>query len=273
MDTVLPFVSDMHSINDEAVLFQAGYLTIDSIEESSGSLKYALRPPNLEVGHAIVQEFIKKEGMLKKYSDTINTKYGGFVDAFDSLDEVECSLSFASCMSELVTYFQVQTEIVPQVLMYTLLNVKEPRVSMEKNIGDGRADLFYTSPKGHIIVIEIKFQKKPSASSRYCMPGTAEPVSDLPSVIMLPEQEKRQDELDKEIAILEKGIAVAFDQIDQRKYTLPFYKSSEKVYAAAVSVCGSSDVMIRFREETWEKFIRRAAGARESEIPDLDPCS
>jgi hypothetical protein len=250
MDSDLPLLSDIHDINNEAVLFQTGYLTIDSIDESAGTKQYALRPPNLEIGFSIVQEFIKKEGMLKKSSDTINVKYKGFIDAFDALDEAECSVSFASCMSEIILFFQVQIEFVPQVLMYTLLNLKYPCATMEKNIGDGRADLFYTSPKGHVIVVEIKFRKKQSISVK--SPQSAK-FQQNGILTMDCENLDNSPSLD-EIEILEKGISDAFDQIDSRNYTLPLYKSSNKIYAAAVSIYGSSRAMFRFREETWEKF-------------------
>jgi hypothetical protein len=223
-------LSDINNIKDEAVLFQAGYLTIDSIDLSSGILRYALKIPNKEISYAIVQEFVNKQGILSKPSEDINSKYGEFVDAFDERNENKCSFLFSSCLAEIVSYLHVHVELVPQVMMNTLLNVKGQRARMEVNLGNGRVDLLYESPKGHVVAIGIKHEK---ARSRITEERTLE--------------------------LLDNCVSRAFKQAERKKYVLPLFGTAKKIYVAAVGVYGSSDAKISFKRKVLVNWKLRDA--------------
>ncbi|MDR1041622.1 MAG: ATP-binding protein [Deltaproteobacteria bacterium] len=222
---------DMTDINDSAAIFQGGYLTVESIDLASGIPEYRLKCPNNEVSHAIIQEFIARKGILTDGGVNINSKYGSLVDAFDSLDEDTCSFLFSSCISETASHLNTHAELVPHVMLYTLLNVKGQRASMEVNLGDGRADLMYRTPDG-IFVIEIKY--------------------DRPGRDLTPEQVSER---------LDGCVAEAFRQIDERQYAKPNFVYGRNIYAVAVGVHGYSDAKIRFRRKIYRDGI----------ICDIDP--
>jgi hypothetical protein len=213
-------LSDINNINDEAALFQAGYLTIDSIDMSSGIRVYSLKVPNNEIGYSIIQEFVHKNGMLSNPSENINSKYGKFVDAFDKCNEKQCSFLFSSCLAEIISFLHIHVELVPQVMMNTLLNIKGQRARMEVNLGDGRVDLLYESPNGHVVAIEIKHEKA-----------------------------RRQIKEERVSELLDHCVARAFKQAEKKKYALPLFGSAKKIYVAAVGVYASSEARIRFRQK------------------------
>ncbi|MDR1040081.1 MAG: AAA family ATPase [Deltaproteobacteria bacterium] len=191
---------DVHNIEDEAALFQAGYLTVDTIDESVMPHQRILKVPNTEIGYAIVQEFVNRRGILNISSETINSKYGAFVDAFDSHNENDCSSLFSSCIAEIASSPHFHAELAPQVMMYTLLNIKGPRARMEQIVGNGRIDLIYTSPGKDVTVVEIKYGK--------------------PKKTITPE--KKQE-------LLDKAVSNGFDQSQNKRYALSFFINSHNV--------------------------------------------
>ncbi|MDR1314177.1 MAG: AAA family ATPase [Deltaproteobacteria bacterium] len=223
-------LSDVNNIEDEAALFQAGYLTINSIDMSGGTLRYSLKIPNKEISYAIVQEFVTKQGMLSKPSENINSKYGEFVDAFDDCNENKCSFLFSSCLAEIISYLHVHVELVPQVMMNTLLNIKGQRARMEVNLGNGRVDLLYESPKGHAIAIEIKHEKA-----------------------------RRRITEERTLELLDKCVFRAFRQAEKKKYSLLLFGTAKKIYVAAVGVYGSSDAKISFKQKVLVNWKLRDA--------------
>ncbi|MDR1040302.1 MAG: AAA family ATPase [Deltaproteobacteria bacterium] len=236
-------LSDVHNLKDEAALFQAGYLTIDAIDDSADIPQYILKVPNAEISYAIVKEFIEKRGMLENPSETINAKYGRFIEAFESRDDNDCSGIFSSCLAEIVSHLHLHAELAPQVMMYTMLNIKGPRARMEENKGGGRIDLVYAPPGGDVTIVELKFKKAEKGIS---------------------EEEKRE--------ILNNGVSMAFKQAAEKRYALSYFFNAENVYVCAVSVYGSSDAIIRFkRQEFIDGTIRdmpQDASARQPDAPE-----
>jgi hypothetical protein len=215
-------ISNINTITEEAILFHSGYLTIDSEDKSSTTPAYILKTPNMEIAYAIIQEFIHQRGILSKPLETINSKYSSFVDSFDFHKEKTSAFLLSSCLSEIPSHFQNSVELIPHVMMFTLLNIKGQRAKMEVNVAQGRIDLVYTSPNQNVTVIEIKHHK----SNRQISP------------------EKIQK-------ILEHGISKAFFQAENKKYALSFFSNSKKIFVAAVSVYNSTDVMIRFKQKIF----------------------
>jgi hypothetical protein len=214
--------SDVHDINDEAALFQSGYLTIDSSDESSLIPQYILKVPNTEIGYAIVQEFVNKEGTLNNSKESINLKYGSFVDSFDTRDEKECSNLFSSCLAEMASHLHVHAELAPQVMMFTMLNVKEQRAKMEENVGGGRIDLVYISPSNDVAIVVIKYEK--------------------PWKLITP---KKKQELQ------DKGVSIYFKQADEKRCAVSYFNNAKYVYVCALSIYGQSEAKIRFRRKVF----------------------
>ncbi|MDR1040558.1 MAG: AAA family ATPase [Deltaproteobacteria bacterium] len=213
---------DVHNLKDEAALFQAGYLTINAVDDSADVLQYILKVPNAEISYAIVKEFIEKRGMLQDPSETIDAKYGKFIEAFDSRDDDECSSIFSSCIGEIVSHLHVHAELAPHVMMYAMLNIKGHRAWMEENKGGGRIELVYAPPSGDVTIIELKFRKAEKG---------------------ITEEEKQE--------ILNNGVSMAFNQAAEKRYALSYFYHTEKVYVCAASVYGSSDAKIRFKRQVF----------------------
>jgi hypothetical protein len=220
-ENIIPSI-DLRNMDDCAALFQSGYLTVDSIDVSSGLREFRLKCPNTEVSHAIVKEFIERDGVLLEPGSHINSKYGSFIDAFDSMDEELSSFLFSSCIAEVASHLASHVELVPQVMMFSLLNMRKPRAKMEENVSDGRIDLIYRIP-GVIFVIEIKYDK--------------------PGLELTPEQISER---------LDVCVSEAFDQISAKQYVKPYFGYNKTIYAVAVGVHAYSDAKIRFRQKIYK---------------------
>ncbi|MDR1080308.1 MAG: ATP-binding protein [Deltaproteobacteria bacterium] len=219
VDTVLP-ASNVGDLDGPSIMLQTGYLTVDKKSLSvDNKYQYTLKTPNKEVANALTREYIRKELSFPKGSDYIDSKYEDFYDAFINQKQSECELLFSSFLAEIPVHIFHRIEFVPQILLYTYLNIHKYSANMETYVGEGRADIMFSPNKDTKFIIEMKYRKS-------CETSPTDNSSD-----------KIQTDIEK-----------AHVQIDLNKYALPFVGHVKNIYTVAVVVQGQTDVRFSFRE-------------------------
>jgi hypothetical protein len=244
MNGILPFFG-VDPDKDEAALFQSGYLTIDSVDRSSLPKRFNLKVPNMAVSFSIVQELVNGKGILLNPDETLSEKYVDFTDAFDSRDQDQCAFLFSSCMADIAMRLNPQTDLFPQILLFTLLNIKGPHGKMEVNNINGTVDLYYFSPKNYVTVIDINFEKE---VAQYPKDGAA----DVKSMCLTASAANTHQNTPEGVSeILDSGIAKSLERISQKKYRLPDYVRKMKIFSLAIAAYGFPNVKFCFKEEPW----------------------
>jgi hypothetical protein len=257
---------DLNNLNDTILLMQAGYLTIDSITGFGSRKIYNLTIPNNEIKDSIRLEllaaFFVPSNSLNP--DTyLNRKYLQFLKFFGSRDERKCEFFLSTILAGIIQRgpgspkiqeFQdgqddqkednekgqqaTATEFLFRSLLQLLIEFGNQLVIPESFSDIGRSDLAVQSNKGWV-AIEIKHENADTTHEKTdvsCNKG------DIIHGIRSEYVNGR----------LEKMINQAFIQIVQKNYAKKYLADGFDVYAAAVAVYGTSDVMVRFRKVIWE---------------------
>jgi hypothetical protein len=280
-------ISDIHNIiNENEILFQAGYLTIDAVDIRDAKIEYSLRIPNNEIREAIIKQFIARMtvpidfGTKEKF---VNKRYKDFFDSFCTLDVSKAEELFTSFITSVPFYYSITKEWVYCVLLYYCLNIGQYRPINESVMIKGRTDLVLQTPANDWIIVEVKHEKPgnheteidttdagkcevPDESIRVLSLDTKKvgTVNDRPVILtdlsLLPAPGVPSGEIfpmnltDAGNRSLDKNIKRAFDQIVNRRYSAPYFGGNEKIYAAAVAIYYSSFVRIRFQRVVWKDF-------------------
>ena len=146
--------TEIESIKLEALLFQTGYLTIESY--SHENLKFKLKIPNFEIKYSFFNDLI-----LYIYKNK-NDIYFDFLIKIKNLLE-KCK--FEELFENLKIYFagfqydiKIDRESYYQSLLYALFDLASIRAKTEENTNNGRIDLIIESEK-HFCIIELKLNK------------------------------------------------------------------------------------------------------------------
>jgi hypothetical protein len=236
-------IGDLTGLNSESFLFQTGYATIDRIEKKFNRKYYILKCPNNEIAYALAKDFGQSESPFPGLKGSISEKYTSFIEAFEASDEDECARIFSSLLGKAALALHNPNEYTYQFLLFTLLNVRGYAARLEQYVGEGRADILYSSLVSDFqIVIEIKRAaavNSDDAPVRYeaLVPGTV-----LPGFPELSEPVRKS---------LEDGIAEATNQVLARNYVRPFYLEGE-TRVCAVAVHGWGHSMFRFFKVDWQ---------------------
>jgi hypothetical protein len=217
VEKALP-VSDVGKLDGPSIMLQTGYLTVKQINITNDKKReYILKTPNKEIAYALIREYIKQELSSPDNPDDIDPKYSEFYNAFIACNQKICETLFSSFLLEIPPTIFHRIEFVPQILLYTYLNIKKYCSKMEMYVGEGRADIIFTPDTNSKYIIEIKYVKKDKdAESKYY-------------------SDRSQEPLDK-----------AHTQMLTKKYAWPFIGRFKKIYMVAVSVHGQSDVKMTF---------------------------
>ncbi|MDR1313917.1 MAG: PD-(D/E)XK nuclease domain-containing protein [Deltaproteobacteria bacterium] len=242
---------DLNDLNATVLLMQAGYLTVSSVTGTGNTEKYHLEIPNNEIRDSIRRELLA--GFLappktSDYEQFLNEKYIQFLDAFGSRDSDKCELYLSAILAGIIQRNSGgrngQQEPVRQNEFFfrsilQLLQEFGNRLSMPEPSSDiGRADLAVQGPHNEWVVIEMKFEATAISNK------TAEiPVPDSEIVIG-----KRTKFITRKLQTM---IRNAFQQLLQKNYAKKYLGETSDVYAAAVAVYGTSDVMVRFKKVVW----------------------
>lgn len=273
-------ISDTHNIIDEnEILFQAGYLTIDRIVTVNDETTYFLKIPNSEIRDSIFNQFIKRLTVplgFETPKNYVNRRYQDFFNAFCSLDVAKTEELFTSFITSVPFYYSLKEEWIYCTLLFFCLNIGKHRPIGESVMIKGRADLILRTPANDWIIIEVKHEKPhnlkgttdtgnpdPNNSSRVLsMDAISASTHDTPvypdDFSTVPPPGAPSGEIgpmklsEAGNKSLEKNIRKAFEQIVSRRYSAPYFGGDEKIYAAAVAVYDSSFVRIRFQRIVWK---------------------
>jgi hypothetical protein len=280
-------VADPSFMDNAAVLLQAGYLTIASVEKSKTSDKYLLKIPNNEIRNAIVYEMLHMNIVPKDIFDPIaylSDYYKDFINAFVSRDPERCESAFSSFITGFPSNLLGSSDVgeyVYHALLYCQLKAANLDVRCENRGINGISDIVVRTPQGDWIVVELKYEKsigspetvigsdghEPSASSperhstakQSHRPGTTSPAPDGDSVSPggSPPPLEVGGKTKRALQRLKYNVSRAFRQIVEKDYATPYVSERNRVFAAAVAVYGKSDVMFAFRDVVWSNELHR----------------
>jgi hypothetical protein len=242
---------DLNDLNTTVLLMQAGYLTVSSVTGSGNTKKYRLEIPNNEIRDSIRRELLA--GFLappntSDYEQFLNQKYIQFLDAFGARDADKCELYLSAILAGIIQRNSGsqngqqdsvrQNEFFFRSILQLLLEFGNKLSMPEPSSDIGRADLAVQGPRNEWVVIEMKFEAATISNK------TAEiPVPDSEIVIG-----KRAKFITRKLQTM---IRNAFQQLLKKNYAKKYLGETTDVYAAAVAVYGTSDVMVRFKKVVW----------------------
>ncbi|MDR1035183.1 MAG: ATP-binding protein [Deltaproteobacteria bacterium] len=262
----------INRLNDTVLLMQAGYLTVsvNGITGSGTDTQYQLKIPNNEIRDSIRLELLANllfpEKDPSKASQNLNEKYINLLHAFAAHDEAECERFLSSILAGLVQYGpgcpnsldslvasgstvkQINSlsvnEFFFRTIIQLLLELGNKLTIPESSSDVGRADLAVQVPGNGWVAIEIKHEKADPAHNGLDESPAGEKI----------EHGKHSDYVKGR---LEKMISAAFNQLIKKNYAKKYLSEGAEVYAAAMAVYGTSDVMVRFKEVVWAGKRRR----------------
>ncbi|MDR1036246.1 MAG: AAA family ATPase [Deltaproteobacteria bacterium] len=261
----------INKINDTVLLMQAGYLTIAGISGSGTNTQYQLRIPNFEIRDAIRLELLSKfliaDDIVSDITQHLNKKYLQFLNAFATRNEAECEFFLSTIFSGIIqrgagspdstdnndsTDRHIEQfnpyEFFFRTLLQLLLEFGNSLAIPESFSDIGRSDLAVKVSGNGWVAIEIKHEKADPAHM-----GADADVSLTGKKIVSGTRSEFVN------GHLEKMISAAFAQIIKKNYAKKFLSEGVDVYAAAVAVYGTSDVMVRFKKVVWSEDDGTAA--------------
>ncbi|MDR1658074.1 MAG: PD-(D/E)XK nuclease domain-containing protein, partial [Deltaproteobacteria bacterium] len=212
------------------VLFQSGYLTVDRVEKSSGTAKFFLKIPNLEVRSGLIPLLLS----LKPIQDPLGVWRNAcsMLSSLIQLDAEGFENAFGSFLAEFPYNIHVPAEAYYHSLFQAAMFLADANIKTEVSVGDGRYDAKITAPDGTIFVIEIK----------YC-PASYDISQDSQTTV---NDSKKKLELLKKMKVKAKE---AMKQIDDKNYTKAYWEEGHDIYKVALVVGGRTEVLVEFMKE------------------------
>jgi hypothetical protein len=217
---------DILNINIPTLMFQAGYFTIDQIDNSSGKHKYHLRFPNLEVKASIAPLLMS----MKKALDPLDAKKqaDSALAFLTRKDASKFSEAFESFLNSFPYEDLTYSEACFRKLMKAVLLLAGQRFIDEGHSGEGRLDIHFKSPAGDSFIIEVKYYPMVKNDSGFVLDGKAK-------------------------AGMAKLAHDALNQIELRRYAKRYQGLGSHIYNVAIVVGGRSFVLTVIEEaENWQ---------------------
>jgi hypothetical protein len=184
-------VADVDAISLEALLFQTGYLTIDTIDLKAMPPDITLRVPNIEVNHAL--NTYVTAGLANKDLNDVNSLRRNMARALLSGQPEAIQAPLQALLSSVPYHLHVPEEAYYHSLIHVVLRLLGFSVRSEEAMAAGRADAVLQTRGGYTYILEMKYAAV----------------------------EKDADKGEVE-ATLERLIAEAFSQIEDRGYAAPY---------------------------------------------------
>jgi hypothetical protein len=205
------------------LMFQAGYLTVEKVDDTKGISKYHLGFPNLEVKSGIIPLLLS----LEPIDDPLiaQQQCQNMLNSLINLDPSGFQNSFGQYLSVFPHNLHIALEAYYHTLFQSAMLMAGARVNTEASVGDGRYDASYTAPDGTIFVFELK----------YCSyKGTdGKELSEL--------QARKK---------MEENANIAMTQIEDTNYTKPFRGTGAAIYKVALVVGDRTEVLSVFKKES-----------------------
>jgi hypothetical protein len=219
-------------------MFQAGYLTVESVDNSSGADRYYLRFPNAEIEASLFKLAFRLSGDdALKFAKESREKGGGALAALASRDAPAFQKIFSSLLASIPSKLRKPNGSAYQAIFLTTLGAAGGRFNSEEPSGDGIRGVVLSLPDGADLVIETRYvaglKKKKSPNS---------------------EESETAKLFSEELAErMEKAARKALAQIEEKEYAMRFKGRGNKICKCALVIGNSSDVLIVFEEaENWK---------------------
>jgi hypothetical protein len=215
---------DIDNVNPITLLFQAGYLTIDSVHGAvNKKLTYSLRPPNWEVTDSYIPLVLSQHAEMFEEPMLIQTQANAVLSALTQRDAAGLELAFASFLAGIPFANHLPYEAYYQTAFILAMGMAGQYYESQDESADGVFDVHLLTADGTDYIIEFKYvpKKDPNDSN-----------NDLT--------------LDKMREKMEKASVAAMDQIEMRKYDLKFKGGTNEIYKVAMVVGGYNEVRAVF---------------------------
>ncbi|MDR2140366.1 MAG: ATP-binding protein [Deltaproteobacteria bacterium] len=199
---------DLEKLNATALMFQSGYLTINTNVQPEGSL-YNLVFPNLEIKASLLPLFLSLKNDFIKPLLMRRQALAALAFLFQR-DSSGFKAAFESFLSNVPYEIHRPQEAFYHALFIAAMAMADQYFESELSVAGGRLDLHLKEPDGDDFVIEIKYRQK---------------NQNLATMIQL-----------------------AFDQIEERKYYLKFQGEGNRIWKTALVIGGAKDVTIEFEQ-------------------------
>jgi hypothetical protein len=208
---------DSHGIEQaslESLLFQTGFLTVTSIDESSEPVVYRLGFPNLEVSRSFSAGFLAAISENAAETQTWNHR---IVRAFNvgRLDDLAQLLSglFASIPYNL----HIPLEAFYHAVFLAAAQSTGLRMTAEAAVAGGEIDGVIDTDTNRSYVVEMKYGRGLDAATPEFIDG-----------------------------ILDRIVALALEQIDAKGYANAYQGTDREVYKVGIGVAGRGAVRVRW---------------------------
>jgi hypothetical protein len=203
-------------------MFQAGYLTVERVDETKQYPKYYLGFPNLEVKSGIVPLLLSLAPIQEPLDALDQCK--NMLNSLIALDKVGFENSFGQYLSCFPYSAHEAHEAHYHALFQSAMLIAWAKLVSDGSVGDDEYNASYTAPDGTIFVFELK----------YCS-------------LIGPKGYKLFDiEAKNE---MEKTAAMAMKRLDETNYTKPFRGTGSLVYKVALVIGGRTEVLVVFEKE------------------------
>jgi hypothetical protein len=207
--------ADIDNIALAPLLFQTGYLTIDTIEKTIMAPTLMLKFPNFEVSNAFhthILAALTDASTMQTDSAYRNISAALYTGKPEKLEAILRGL-FASIPYEL----HIEREAYYHTVFYILLKQFGFAIEAEVSASGGRIDGVLELSDGKVYIVEMKYRKCPQEAG---------------------DEEKQ--------TLLAEAAAAAFAQIDSRGYAERYAGSGKTIIRVAVAVTGRADVAVRW---------------------------
>ncbi len=147
---------DLLNVDPTALLYQAGYLTIEDYDEDDNEV--TLKVPNEEVRKGLFKNLLS--AYLKPKSGTVKSIFDGIKDGIKSGKPEEMMKHLDAYFAGIPYDLKVQDENNFHNIFYVLVTLIGIDAKAEVHTSDGRIDMLIETPK-YIYIIELKFDSTP----------------------------------------------------------------------------------------------------------------
>ncbi|MDR1086507.1 MAG: ATP-binding protein [Deltaproteobacteria bacterium] len=209
-----------------ALLFQAGYLTVDRVLITEGGKEFYLRFPNLEIKAAMARLWLFLKKPLKNVL-LMKMQAQAMLEALIQRQADEFQMTFKSFLSHIPWEDQLRYEAYCETVFLMAMVMAGQECDCQQSVGSGKLDVHLRARDGNDYVIELKFVQ-----------------------VKVKDKEGKDKALTNEQIQknMEKAVLEAMDQIEGNKYALKFQGQGNKIYKAALVVSGHADVRVAFEE-------------------------
>jgi hypothetical protein len=216
--------TDFDQLTPVSVLFHSGYLTIDRVSEVDDGVDedeeelYSFKLPNTEVKKSYKNFCFETVFGVKRQFRELGPD---FLAALTAENAMEVAKIFEDLLSGVTYHQHMEEEKYYHSLIHVALSAAGLNVTSESAGATGRCDMILRLPGEAIVVVEIKYYKRPEAET----------------------------DADREKSLGE-GVKAALKAIVEKDYAGPFWLTAKKLTGLGLAVYGRTSVRAEFLAES-----------------------